>query len=408
MKRKSRTRLIVTGMLLCSLIFSAGLLVGLWTSFRNSTPALSFSQLLLHAPQALSGRQVQSDAFEKVWDAIQTRYLRGGQTTSKLYYGALAGLVQSLGDPYSVFLDPAMTEKYNKELDGEFDGIGAEIGIKDDMLTVIAPLANSPAEKGGIKAGDLILKIDSTDTQGLSLSEAITMIRGPKGTKVALQLAREGTKDPFTLTIIRDNITLDSVVWRMLDNDVAYIQITSFDSRVDANFDRAVREMLVKNPKYIILDLRDNPGGYLDAAVHITETFLTEKNQVVVTERFRDKEEKSYTSQSAGTVSTIPLVVLTNKGSASASEIVAGALQDHKRAKVVGEQTFGKGVVQDLEEFNDGSSLKITIAEWLTPLGRSIDQNGITPDVKVTQNDADAAKGIDTQLKEAQDVVRAK
>ena len=385
--------------LLVLISFSLGLMIGLWT---NSGTALSFSKLLSSLPDSFAQTGVRTQTFTDVWESIQNRYVGGSQEPEKMYYGALSGLVQSLGDPYSVFLDPEMTKEFSRELEGEFDGIGAEIGFKDNILTIVSPLRDSPASKAGLRAGDHVLHIDGKDTSNLSLSEAVALIRGEKGTTVRLELFRSEEDAPFTVDVTRDTITVESVQWRMIGS-IAYIEIIHFDSQSGTKFDQVLREALVQNPTGVVVDLRDNPGGYLEDAVHIASAFLPESGQAVVIERFRDGKEEIHSTERAGTLVDLPVVVLANEGSASASEIVAGALQDHGRAKIVGKKTFGKGTVQDLEEFSDGSSLKLTIAEWLTPKKRSINKDGISPDIEVDRTIDDTED--DAQLQKALEIV---
>ncbi len=405
--KRRRIALWISVVFLSLCLLSIGVFIGVWTGARQYS-GVSFSQFVGSLPEELADQDTRSDALNKVWSSIQQRYLRAPQKSSALYYGALKGIVDSLEDPYSVFLDPEMTEAFTTELEGTFDGIGAEIGFKDKQLTVIAPLPDSPAARVGIKAGDAIIAIDGTDTENLALPEAIAMIRGPKGTTVTLHIIRASLEEPFTVTITRDNITLESVRWEMLDNQVAYLQITHFDSRVTASFDNAVREAVIENPRGVILDLRDNPGGYLDAAVQIAGRFLAESGTVIVSERFNTGEEKKYQSDAQGTLSNIPMVVVVNTGSASASEIVAGALQDYGRATIIGETTFGKGTVQDYEQFDDGSSLKLTVAEWFTPKGRSISERGIEPDILVVQREGVDIRVTDDQLDRAEQSIQEK
>lgn len=383
-------------------IFSLGTLLGLWIGTTRLSE-VSFGQFLTHLPDELRAQEDANQALSNVWSSIQDRYFYGPQDGSTMYYGALSGLVGSLGDPYSVFLNPEMTESFTTDLEGSFEGIGAEIGYKDDQLSVIAPLPNSPAARAGLRAGDIILRIDDTDAFSLSLPEAISRIRGPKETTVVMEVLREGSDESIEVSIVRESIVIESVQWEMRDDGFAYLRIIQFDARTVSLFERALRETLAESPRGFILDLRDNPGGYLDSAVDIAEKFLADEGTVVVIEEFSTGETKEYTTDEPGSVIDIPVVVLVNAGSASASEILAGALQDHERAKLVGEKTFGKGTVQDFEQYADGSSLKLTVALWFTPDKRSINDTGIDPDIIVAAPGADDP--TDPQLNRALEVL---
>ncbi|MFH1236101.1 MAG: S41 family peptidase [Parcubacteria group bacterium] len=377
-----------------SIFLSLGYIIGVWMTVSTSSQT-TFDDFVSAFPDVLNGTPTDYATFEDVLTSIRSRFVFDVPKDRDLYYGALAGIVASLQDPYSAFFNPETTDEFNTELEGEFDGIGAEIGFKDGQLVVIAPLQNSPASLAGLRPNDAILTIDGVDSAGLTLPEAVSKIRGPKGTTVTLDILRENSDTPFSVSVQRDTINIESVTWEMGENGIGYIQITNFDANAESDFDSAVRSLIVQDPRGIILDLRDNPGGFLDASVHIAAAFLPSADDVVVVERFRNKEEKQYQAgDQAGVLTDIPVVVLVNGGSASASEIVAGALKDHGRATILGETTFGKGTVQDLEEFGDGSSLKLTIAEWLTPDGNSIDARGIEPGVTVefTQEDRDAKR----------------
>lgn len=401
-KKKSAFLITILVIISAFILLSLGFIVGVWQTV-SSTDEISFEEFIDTVPSVISDDQVDFGTFRQVWNAIQTRYVHGSQSEEEMYYGSLTGLVASLNDPYSVFFDPATTEEFNSELEGTFEGIGAEIGFKDDQLVVVAPLPDSPAAEAGLQSNDKIMMIDDLDSAGMSLSEAVSLIRGEKGTVVELGIIREEGNELFTVSIIRDTISLESVQWELLENDIAYLRIIHFDSKSTSEFDRAVREILIENPQGMILDLRDNPGGFLDAAVHITGAFLPDRGQVVVIEKFRNDQNKLYRSDKSGSITEIPVVVLVNGGSASASEIVAGALQDYDRATVIGEQTFGKGTVQDLEEYRDGSSLKLTIAEWFTPDERSIEDEGVEPDILVEYTEEDYLNDLDPQLDQAKE-----
>lgn len=335
-------------------------------------------------------KDVPFQLYWDIWDRVKEKYVGGEADDLQLFYGSLSGLVAGLGDPYSAFLDPKTTDAFLSDLSGSFEGVGAEIGIKDGELTVIAPLPDSPAERAGIKAGDAILEIDGKDTSDMSLDTAVNSIRGPRGTRVTLAIRRNGNETIEEVTIVRDVIDIKSVEWELLDGGVGYIKINQFNEETRPEFNRAVTELKGRDMKKIVLDVRNNPGGFLETSVQVASEWLPEGVPVVI-ERTRDKTERVYKSEGGHRLRGVPTVVIVNKGSASASEILAGALQDHKAAKIVGQQSFGKGSVQDFEILEDGSALKLTISEWLTPNKQQINKQGITPDVVVDKEaDEDA------------------
>jgi len=354
--------------------------------------------------------------FWELWRDLRDRYYQQPVDEKKMLYGAMTGLAESLGDPYTAYFEPTTAKEFSDSLQGKFEGIGAEIGIKDDQLQVIAPLPDSPAEKAGLKAGDAILKIDKADTMSMSVEKAVSLIRGKKGTTVTLSIGRYKTekdakgKDKKVptiqdVTITRDTISIKSVRVKFLRDGIALIEISSFNQDTSELFDKAVDEVLHKDPKGLILDLRNDPGGYLDRSIAVASAWVGDN--IVVKERRQGKIVDQYRGTETARLKNIPTVVLVNGGSASASEIVAGALQDYKAAKILGTKTFGKGSVQDYTEYADKSAVKITIAEWLTPNGRSINKLGIEPDVKIEPNQNDNADR-DSQLDKALELLTGK
>ncbi|MFA5051080.1 MAG: S41 family peptidase [Patescibacteria group bacterium] len=346
------------------------------------------------------------DLFWQVWSILKERYVEQPVTDKNLFYGSLKGLVSGLDDPYSNFLDPETAKRFLDEMSGNFEGIGIEIGIKDNRLTVIAPLPDTPAFRAGMRTGDKIYAIDDKDTSGMALDEAANLIRGKKGTKVKLLIWRTGDSSAQDLELIRDVISIKTVSWQLVGNNIALLKVSHFDQDTWTDFQNIAQIILKANPKGLILDLRNNPGGYLDTSVDIAGYWVNK--DIVVTAKDAKGEVTEYRANGRGELKNLPIIVLVNGGSASASEILAGALQDYKLATLLGEKTFGKGSVQELENFADGSALKLTVAHWYTPLGRSINKEGITPDIKVELTEEDYKLNRDPQLQKAIEILEKK
>lgn len=348
--------------------------------------------------------------YWEVWKRLENSYVDTSKLDyAKMTWGSMQGLAQSLDDPYTQYLPPKENKQASEDLSGAFFGVGIELGYKDGTLAVVSPITGSPADKAGVKAGDLILHIKDEgkkvdiDTRGMTLPTAVTYIRGEKGTPVLLTLYREGGQKSFEQSITRDEIVVPTVELKFVQKNgkkIAHLELHKFGGRTDKEWLEKVAEIVVAKPAGIVLDLRNNPGGYLDGAVFVSSEFLT--SGVIVKQEGR-KESESYSVDRKGSLTSIPLVVLVNKGSASASEITAGALQDSKRAQIIGEQSFGKGTVQEVQDLSDGSSLHVTVAKWILPSGRWIGKEGITPDVKVEDNLE--TEDIDEQLDKAIEVV---
>ncbi|PIR98894.1 peptidase S41 [Candidatus Collierbacteria bacterium CG10_big_fil_rev_8_21_14_0_10_44_9] len=344
--------------------------------------------------------------FWEVWGRLEKSYVDPSKLDyAKMTWGSMQGLAQSLGDPYTQYLPPKENKAANEDLNGAFYGVGIELGYIEGTLAVIAPLSGTPADKAGVQAGDLILHIKDEkkgidlDTRGMTLQEAVANIRGERGTPVLLTLYRKGRTKSFEQSIIRDEIVVPSVELKFVQKNgkkIAHLELHKFGGRTDKEWDAKIAEIIVAKPAGLVLDLRNNPGGYLDGAVYVSSEFLS--SGVIVKQEGRSKSE-IYNVDRRGNLTNIPLVVLVNKGSASASEITAGALQDNKRAEIIGEQSFGKGTVQEVQDLSDGSSLHVTIAKWILPSGRWIGKEGITPDVKIEDNLE--TKDIDEQLDKA-------
>lgn len=327
-----------------------------------------------------SDDELDMSTFWRVWNIVRDSYVDQPVDEQAMIDGAIDGLVWSLGDPYSTYFTPELAEEFNAELEGTFSGIGAEIGERDAGITVIAPLPDTPAERAGVMTDDIIAAIDGESTAGFSVEEAVKRIRGEAGTAVTLTLVRD--ESALDVSIVREQIHTDSVTWEVRNDGYAVITIATFNDETVELFAEAVDEIMAANAKGIVLDLRNNPGGLLVAAVDVA-AFWTGDLPVVI-EQFQDSQEY-YRGDGTPILADIPTVVLVNGGSASGSEILAGALQDHALATVMGGQTFGKGSVQELYELPGGAAVKVTIARWLTPAGRTIHEVGITPDVEVTE-----------------------
>ncbi len=329
--------------------------------------------------------------------------------TQKMIYGAISGMVQSLGDPYTVFLNPDDSKKFLDDVSGSFEGIGAEIGQKKGQIVIIAPIENTPAQKAGLRAGDQIIKINDKFASDLSLDEAVNLIRGPKKTEVILTIYRNEWNSTKEIKIIRSLIEVPSLKWELKDTSagkVAYIKLYQFSENASNDFQKAANEITSSSAQKIILDLRNNPGGSLDVVNEIAGWFLT-RGQVITIEDFGGKKER-FEHKALGNekLARYPIVVLINEGSASASEILAGALRDDRDIKLVGEKSFGKGSVQQLEELTGGSALKVTIAKWLTPSGKLIADIGLEPDVKVEMAQEDFDNNRDPQLDKAIEILK--
>ena len=368
----------------------------------------------------LNGGQEEGVDFSLFWDAwkiLKEKYIDSDQISNQeLVYGAISGLFGAAKDPYSIFMAPSQAQSFNQEISGEFGGIGAELGLRQGQLTIVAPLKNTPAEKIGLKAGDKILSIDNNPTVGMSVDEAVKKIRGDRGTKVTLMIFRDGWDKPRDFTIIRDVIQIPTLDWKMVDQNgkddpngrILYVQLYNFYEKAPLLFYQMALETILKTPPAagIVLDLRNNPGGYLDASVDIAGWFL-DTNSLVVSEKFKSGEIQSSKTKFNGLFRNIPAVVIINQGSASASEILAGALRDDREIKLIGQKSFGKGSVQEVDQLKDGSLIKITIAHWLTPKGLVIEKNGLKPDFEVEITDQDAASGKDPQFDKAIEVLKS-
>ncbi len=353
--------------------------------------------------------------FWKAWNVINEKYVSGnGPSDQEKVWGAIEGLAGSLGDPYTVFFPPVEAEKFESDISGEFTGVGMEIGVRDDVLTVIAPLKGTPAFRAGIKSGDKILEIDGETTANMTVDKAVERIRGPRGTEISLTVFSPDDEEPRKIKILRDIILVPTtdVEIRAKDgtvrelpvgtgdvSEVFVIRLYNFSAQSPELFRQALRQFIFSGKDKLILDLRGNPGGYLEAAVDMASWFLPPGKAVVKEEFARASEEKVYRSRGYDVFNdTLKMVILVDEGSASASEILAGALSEHGIATLIGKKTFGKGSVQELIPITDTTSLKVTVARWLTPNGTSISEQGLMPEIEVTIEKRDIEEGRDPQL----------
>ena len=395
-----------------AVILSLGLLSG-WIGFRLGRSGQGAANFLVNVSRQQPSQKQNLDLglFWQVWDKLHNSYLiKADLNPQAMIYGAIRGMTAALNDPYTVFLPPEANKESKEELDGTFEGVGIQLGFKNGQLAVVAPLEGMPAKAAGVRAGDLILHIKDQnkdidqDTVDLSLPEAVKLIRGDKGTSVELTIVHEETEEPITLKIKRDTIVVKSVEleWVGEGGNIAHLRLTRFGGRTDAEWQAAVKEIVTKRPAGIILDLRNNPGGYLQGAVDLAGEFLAAGKLVVKQEDSQGKVE-TYSVDRSGQLLVQPLIVLVNQGSASSSEILAGALKDHGRAQLIGETTFGKGTVQEALDVSEGAGLHVTTAKWLLPSGLWVnDSKGLTPDIEVrddpeTEADEQLVKAIDAR-----------
>ena len=385
---KERYTQILISLLIAGVLFGTGFLVGRKENVAPADP-------------------VSLDPFWKAWNLLDDKFSAASSTAPKVtsqdkVWGAIAGLASAYGDPYTVFFPPVESKSFNEEISGSFGGVGMEIGVADGLLTVIAPLKGSPAETAGVKAGDKIIMIDGQSALKMSSDEAIKLIRGEIGTKVSVTFERKGVKEPVVKTIVRDSIEIPTVDTKILPGNVFVINLYSFTSTSPNLFRSALRKFVDSGSDKLVLDLRNNPGGYLEAALDMASWFLP-TGKVVVTENFGPKIDPNIYRSKGYNIFTdnLKFVILVNEGSASASEILAGALREYNKATLIGENTFGKGSVQELVPLTADTSLKITVAHWFTPLGKSISNGGLTPDIEVKLTPENTKDGNDPQMNAA-------
>ncbi len=378
---------------------------GVWVGQNIILPFSSPKAPIINFSNKQTPKEIQVDfaPFWAVWQRVTTDYLEKTKLDpQQLLYGAIGGLVEAVGDPYTVFLDPEQNREFELSLSGTYEGVGIELDIRDKQLVVVAPIEGSPAHKAGVVAGDKILEIDGVDTNFLSIQEAVNKIRGVDGTSVVLKLDRDGKV--FDVALTRAKIVIKSVLYEKLEDGVAKIKITRFGDNTLSEWNKAVSQFIADGNKKLILDMRNNPGGRLDHSISIAGDFLTKGSTVVIQEDSTGKKNPFY-SDTNPRLRGIRLVVLINKGSASASEIVAGALRDHLGVKLVGENSFGKGTIQKVDDLPKGAGLHITFAKWLTPKETWVNKKGLKPDIEVKLTEEDIKAKRDPQLEKAKELL---
>jgi carboxyl-terminal processing protease len=412
----SKTRVIVIGITVGAVLaiglFFAGFAVGLSTRqiqgvsldlpATNSAPTSTLipPNTSVPIPTPSEDRATLFEPFWRAWGIIHDQYVDQPVDDLKLMRGAIRGMLEVLGDQHTTYMNPDEYMQANIPLDGTYEGIGAWVDPTAEYLTIVSPMPGSPAEASGLKPGDQIVAVDGEDMSGVDGNLVIRRVLGPAGSTVKLTIKREGEPNLLEFEIVRETITIPSVISEMLEENIAYIQLTTFAGDTTRDLRIALEDLLVQNPEGLILDLRNNGGGFLNTAIEVASEFIPDGQ--VMTEKFGDGSEKVYEAISGGLATEIPLVVLINGGSASASEIVAGAIQDRGRGTLVGETSFGKGSVQNWVPLpEDGGAVRVTIARWYTPEGRLIHEIGLTPDIEVIQTDEEIEAEIDSQLEKA-------
>lgn len=351
--------------------------------------------------------EVNLNLFWQAWNVINERFSdRNLINVEKMIQGAISGMVESLGDPNTRFFTPKETEEFIEGMQGTFGGIGIQIDIRRNQLQVISPIKNTPADRVGLRAGDKIIEIDGVSTVDMAVEEAVTRIRGVEGTNVTLTIFRQEWTENRMIKIQREIIKVPSLDWELINGNIAHLKLHHFIGRMDIDFRNVANEILASPAEKIILDLRNNSGGYFETAKEIAGWFL-ERGEVIVIKDFSyNQEQEVYRSVGPSRFAKYPIVILINQGSASASEILAGALRDNRGIKIIGEKSFGKGSVQELVRLGDGSSLKVTIANWLTPNQQLITNKGLEPDIIIEKTDDDIDQDKDPQLDKAIEIIK--
>ncbi len=371
-----------------------------------SLQATSQSQPTPEVASTPVDRETLFRPFWQAWDLVHKQYVEQPVDDTTLMRGAISGMLSSLGDPNTAYMDPIQYQQANAPLEGSYEGIGAWVDPTGEFLTIISPMEGSPAEGAGLKSGDMITAVDGSSVVGIDPTLVLRQVLGPAGSTVVLTIQREGEENPFDVSIVREKIVIPLVTSKMLDNNIAYLQIIQFGDKTENNVRDALKELMKNKPQGLILDLRNDPGGYLDTAIAVVSQFIPDG--VVMYEDHGNGERVTFTARPGGLATEIPLVVLVNEGSASASEITAGAIQDRGRGTLVGTTTFGKGTVQSWSTLvDDQGAIKVTIAHWLTPNERQIHGVGLTPDVEVQLTEEDVKANLDPQLDKAIEIILA-
>ncbi len=384
--------------------FSGGFLVGqAFPLLKNSGENLDNQITSTNPPQSSTGTEELDTLFEPFWETwnyVNEQYVDQPVDQTLMMRGAIEGMLSSLGDPHTSYMDPEMFQQQNAPLQGEYEGIGAWVDVSGEFLIIISPMPGSPAEAAGLKSDDQVIAVDGEDMTGIEGNLVLRRILGEAGTDVTLSIYRPSTEETFDVTITRQKITMPSVVGEMLEDDIAYVQLINFGDKTHQDLRNILKDLLKEKPVGLILDLRNNGGGYLNTAIDVTSEFVSQSP--IMYEEFGDGEKITYKAKPNGLATKIPLVVLINEGTASASEIAAGAIQDYERGILVGMTSYGKGSVQNwLPLQNNQGAIRVTIARWLTPNERQINELGLTPDIEVEITEEDITAERDTQLEKA-------
>jgi carboxyl-terminal processing protease len=403
--------IVVVALVLLVGSFSGGFVAGhFWQLSPSSVGALPLPSTVTTPPpdaNAATPADLQTlfKPFWEAWQLVHDQFVDQPVDNTKLMQGAIRGMLDSLGDKHTSYMDPIQFKQANMELQGEYDGIGAWVDPTGEYLSIVSPMPNSPAEKAGLKPGDQIIAVDGQDMTGIDGSLVIQHVLGQAGSTVHLKVRREGASQPLEFDVVRAHITVPSVDGKMLDNGIAYVHIYTFGDKTTQELQSTLKNLMAQNPQGMVIDLRNNGGGYLNTAIEVASQFIGKGT--IMYEKFGDGTQKSYDAIPGGLATDIPLAVLINEGTASASEIVSGAIQDYGRGKLVGVVSYGKGSVQNWVPLNDNQgAVRVTIAKWFTPKDRTIDGVGLTPDVTVEMTDADIQAGKDPQLDKAVEVLQ--
>ncbi len=387
---------------------------GIWFQRTRTPMAVPITSTIV-APAATGVTQPsptgepQLGVFWDAWNIVQSEFYKDVPPDQERVYGAIRGMVATYGDEHTAFIDPSRAAILEQDSSGAFEGIGASVELDElGRLVIAEPFPGRPAAEAGVKRNDVVLEVDGESLRGLSLYESVALIRGPAGSAVVLTILREGESAPLKISVVRAKIEIKVVQSKMLDGNVGYVSLSEFSSGASDKLNTAIQDLRQQGATGLVLDLRNNPGGFLSEAIAVSSLFLERGTPVVREHRKSEPNDQIYSAQGTQSATDIPLVVLVNRGSASASEIVAGAMKDNHRATIIGEQSFGKGTVQLPHTLSDGSELRVTIAEWLTPDGNSIDKTGIVPDVVVELTQEDFLAGRDPQLDRASEFLQGK